>query len=134
MRILLNREHVCEVYSTWSNEKMSCIARHSNVGVLCLISLATFFINLGTKCQKTCWYSNFFFYNFIVCLGIGIECIRPTGGMISDTSFYTMSGFLSIGTLALCSNIVCIVIGYLCGKHTREVSPLAKKDEIKIFV
>lgn len=99
------------------------IVRHPYGDLLAPISLLTFFLNLHTKCQAKCWYTYFFFYNFFASFGIALECTRPSEEPISDTSFYTMVGFQSVGTLALAINLVWITVRTLCNRFRRTPKP-----------
>jgi hypothetical protein len=100
--VYANEQH-CDRYYTWSTGK--CVIRHQYIRYLLTISLATWLLNFGTKCQKDNWYTRFFFYNVIVPIGVSAYIIRIGGGPISDDTFYTMVGFQFIGTMVLVANL-----------------------------
>lgn len=104
-----NEQH-CDRYYTMSNG--TCVIRHHYIRYLLTISLATWLLNFGTKCQENNWYTRFFFYNVIVPIGVSGYIIRIGGGPISDDTFYTMVGFQLIGTMALVVNLFITCIRY----------------------
>ena len=102
-------ESVCDRYYAWSKTDEKCVLRHKYLNYLTTVMWPTFVINFAMKCYSDNWYAYFFIYNIFVCVGVGVAATRLGGGLISDGSFYTMAGFLSVGTLALCVNLCCAV-------------------------
>ena len=99
----------CERYYTWSTTEDKCVIRHKYLKYLSAVVWSTFLLNFTMKCYSDNWYTYFFIYNIIVCIGVGAASTRIGGELISDRSFYTMVGFLSIGTTALGVNLMTIM-------------------------
>jgi hypothetical protein len=85
------------------------VIRHQYIKYLTAVVWPTFILNFGMKCYSDNWYALFFVYNIFVCVGVGAHATKMQGELISDGSFYTMVGFLSIGTLALSVNLMGII-------------------------
>ena len=102
-------ESSCDRYYTWSNTNNKCMLRHKYLKYLTTVLWSTLIANFAMRCYSDNWYAYFFIYNIIMCIGVGTATIRLGGGWISDKSFYTMTGFLSVGTLALCVNLAVIL-------------------------
>ena len=107
----------CQRYDTLDKATGNCVIRHPYIRTLVLITMLTFLLNFATKCQGENWYTAFSLYNFVVCLVVGAQTTFIGGGPISDTSFYTMSAFVALGTLALFLNLVSVIWWYIKCKH-----------------
>lgn len=103
-------EQQCERYYTLSNG--TCVIRHQYIRYLVNISLTTWLLNFGTKCQEDNWYTRFFFYNVIIPILVCSETVAKEGGLIRDWLFYTMVGLQFIGTMALVVNLFITCIRY----------------------
>jgi len=118
----------CQRYDTLDKSTGTCVIRHPYVRTLVFITMLTFLLNFVTKCQRENWYTVFFFYNIVVCLVVGAQTTFMAGGPISDTSFYTMSAFVALGTLALFLNLVTVVWWYVKCKHPVNQTGLVKLE------
>jgi hypothetical protein len=130
-------EALCDRYYAWSKTDEKCVLRHKYLNYLTAVMWPTFVTNFGMKCYSAfSWYDYFFIYNIFVCIGVGAETTRIRGGLISDGSFYTMAGFLSIGTLALGVNLCgALREGVLHLKRRRTaVTELRKQAEMHAVV
>jgi len=113
----------CDRYYTWSRDTLTCVIRHTYIKYLSAVIWTTFILNFGAKCSVDYWYTKFFIYNFFVCIGTGSKSSSMGGGLITDKSFYTMMVFLSIGTLALCVNLMMIAYYYVSGIKCVKLTP-----------
>lgn len=111
----------CPRYYTWSTTQDQCVIRHQYIKYLAAVVWPTFILNFGMKCYSDNWYALFFVYNIIVCIGVGAHATKMQGELISDGSFYTMVGFLAIGTGAFCVNLLCLL-----GEGLKKLSCLEK--------
>ena len=105
-----NEQH-CDRYYTMANG--TCVIRHHYVRYLARLSIITWLVNFGTKCQHENWYIHFFFYNLIIPIIVASETTRMGGGSISDIEFYIMVGFQSVGTLVLFTNLLILSVTWI---------------------
>lgn len=86
----------CQRFYYFDQTRLSCRSRHDNLVWLAVLGWTGWVLSLAGMCSGPNTHGGWFIgYNFIVCLAIGIESCRP-GGPMSESSFWTMVGFLGI--------------------------------------
>jgi hypothetical protein len=111
----------CSWHYYWNQDQRQCLTRHAHLDWLIATAWTCWVLNLVYVCCGSPLRSDdspwrmLPFYNFVVCLAIGIESSRR-GGVLSDTRFWTMVGFLAISVLSEVYLIIVTMVGF-CQYH-----------------
>ena len=101
----------CARYYYWNHAELQCVVRHPHLVWVVIPSWTCWALTIIYLCcgnVKGPFAGGVIIYNFVVCLGIGIESTRM-GGHLSDARFWTMVGFVSISVLSWIYVLGCLV-------------------------
>ena len=131
----------CPRYQYWNQAQRSCANRHPYLKYLVAPAWTMWVLTILQVCLGDPMLQEpdhplclMIFYNFVVCLAIGIESTR-LGGYLNDTRFWVMTGFLGVSALSWLWRVSLVGIWWIrasCQTCPETVHQAQKQAAVKV--